>query len=331
MRLQVLFALAYGHRGPDGQGGYVPGLSNEVMALIIKDRGQRYYHVSVQQEIGTAMRSLGVEPGFEVLYGGRVYLTTEQVIDAMLEDLRQEGVDPKDCDIHVLCHSIHWSGCKWILQARGIKPRKAMFASVTDGVRIWHKVPYDHASAQFQGRGPLNAWLYKIWAGVKKLLKGEISIFGPKAQGGSMVPTQQNVRRRSRVVPAVILSVILVAAVGIGGYAFVRAMASQTDVKVGQLYNIMLYSCDQAYDKGDGKVETERMYDIVFIATNPRGMRRQLVRPAYTRQDDTIPKGQGGWMEIDRGTVQGIYYGWYTEFRFNGTLQPASQIPDCVQ
>lgn len=141
---------------------------------------------------------------------------------------------------------------------------------------------------------------------------------------------QQNVRR-SRVVLAVISSVILVAAVGIGAYVFVRATESQTDVKVGQLYNVMLYTCSQDYDKGAGKVETERMYDVVFIATNPRDMRRQLVRPSYTRQDDTIPKGQGRWMEIDRGTTQGIYYGRYMEFQFNGTLQPASRIPECVQ
>ncbi len=321
MRLQVLFALAYGHRGPDGQGGYVPGLSNEAMALVAKTQKDRYYHVAVQQEIGTAMRGLGVEPDFEVLYGGRAYLTTEQIIDAMLEDLRQEGVDPKDCDINVLCHSIHWSDCKWILQARGIRPRKATLG----------KIPYDPDSHQFQGRNAFNAWLYKFWAGFTKLLKGEISVFGPKAQGVVMVPTHQNVRRRSRLIMEVILYAIVVAAVVVGAYAFIMAMASQTDVKVGQLYNIMLYSCSQAYDKGEGKIETEKMYDVVFIATNPRGMRRQLVRPAYTRQDDTIPKGQGEWVKVDRGTVQGIYYGWYTEFRYNGTLQPASQIPDCVQ
>ena len=134
-----------------------------------------------------------------------------------------------------------------------------------------------------------------------------------------------------KVVFTAVVIVAFVALVGIGAYVFTGAMASQTDVKVGQLYNIMLYPCDQAYDKGDGKIETERMVDVVFIATNPRGMRRQLVRPAYTRQDASIPAGQGGWVEIDRGTTQGIYYGRYMEFRYNGTLQPASQIPDCVQ
>ena len=127
-----------------------------------------------------------------------------------------------------------------------------------------------------------------------------------------------------------IAAFFIVLFVGIGAYGFVRAMGSQTDVQVGQLYNILIYSCEQTYDKGEGKVETERMYDVVFIATNPRGMRRQLVRPAYTRQDDTIQAGQGGWVEIDRGTVQGIYYGRYMEFRYNGTLQPASRTPDCV-
>ena len=127
-----------------------------------------------------------------------------------------------------------------------------------------------------------------------------------------------------------IIGIVVVAAVGIGAY-LITVVKSQTDVKVGQLYNVLLYSCDQAYDKGEGKIETERMYDIVFIATNPRDMRRQLVRPAYTKQDASIPAGQGEWVEIDRGTVQGIYYGRYTEFRYNGTLQPASQIPDCVQ
>ena len=309
MRLQILFALAYGHRGPDGQGGNVPGLSNEVMALFVKDQGQRFYHVAVQQEIGTAMRCMGVEPDFEVLYGGRLYLTTEQVVDAMLEDLRQEGVDPKDCDIHVLCHPIHWSGCKWILQARGIKPWKATLG----------KIPYDPDSYQLQGRNAFNAWLYKFWAGFTKLIKGEISIFGPKAKGVVMAWKK------------VVATLFIVALVVVGAYGFVRAMGSQTDVNVGQLYNIMIYPCDQTYDKGDGKIETERMVDVVFIATNPRDMRRQLVRPAYTRQDASIPAGQGGWVEIDRGTTQGIYYGRYMEFRYNGTLQPASQIPDCVQ
>ena len=127
------------------------------------------------------------------------------------------------------------------------------------------------------------------------------------------------------------LVVVALISAAIGVYILVKPLWSRTDVKVGQLYNVMIYTCAQAYDKGAGKVETEWMYDVVFIATNPRDMRRQLVRPSYTRQDASIPKGQGRWMEIDRGNIQGIYYGRYMEFRFNGTLQPASRIPECVQ
>lgn len=125
--------------------------------------------------------------------------------------------------------------------------------------------------------------------------------------------------------------VIVLISASIGAYILVKSLMSQTDVKVGKLYSIMLYPCTQDYDKGDGKIETERMVDVVFIATNPRDMRRQLVRPALVKKDESLPKGQGGWMEVDLGTTEGIYYGNYREFRFNGNLQTPSQIPQCRQ
>lgn len=125
--------------------------------------------------------------------------------------------------------------------------------------------------------------------------------------------------------------VVIVAFIGVGMYGFGPAWSRETDVKVGQLYNVMIYPCTQDYDKGDGKIETERMVDVVFIATNPRDMRRQLVRPSLVKKDDSLPKGQGGWMEVDLGTSEGIYYGNYREFRFNGDLQSPSQIPYCRQ
>ncbi len=119
------------------------------------------------------------------------------------------------------------------------------------------------------------------------------------------------------------LVVALVIAVVAGVLAMVTA-PTQTDVRVGRTYPILIYSCTQGYNKGDGKVVTETMYDVVFISTNPRDMRRQLVLPSYTAKDERLPPGQGGWVEIDRGTIEGLYYGRYTEFRYNGTLQPMS-------
>lgn len=133
-------------------------------------------------------------------------------------------------------------------------------------------------------------------------------------------------RDRMRVLAAV----VVVSAISIGVY-YMALSGSQTDVQVGQLYNVMIYPCTQDYDKGDGKIETERMVDVVFIATNPRGMRRQLVPPSLVKKDDSLPKGQGGWMEVDLGTSEGIYYGNYKEFRFNGDLQAPSVVPACRQ
>ena len=127
-----------------------------------------------------------------------------------------------------------------------------------------------------------------------------------------------------------VLAVVVVLASSIGVY-YMALSGSETDVQVGQLYNVMIYPCTQDYDKGDGKIETENMVDVVFIATNPRDMRRQLVRPSLVKKDDSLPKGQGGWMEVDLGTSEGIYYGNYREFRFNGDLQAPSQIPQCRQ
>ncbi len=340
-KLQVLFALAYGHRGPDGHGGYVPGLSNEVMAQVIKDQKKKYDHVSVQQEIGSAMTDIGVDPDFEVLYGGRKYLTTEQVIDAMLEDLRQEGVDPKSCDIWVLCKEIHWSGCKWILQARGIQPRRVTF--VATSVDAWRKIPYDVSSAQFQGRNAFNAWLYKIWAGLKKLFKGEISIFGPKAQGGNVAtviataPASATTNLWKNVV-ATAAVVIAVSAISIGIFKLVSVVRGPvTNVEVGRLYNIMIYPCDATFAKtsADGKTvtETERMYDVVFVGQN-REMMHQMIHPQFVHKSGDIRPGLGGWVQlaVTYPNIEGIKYGtdgWRREFRFNGDLQPPSSIPNC--
>ncbi len=351
-KLQVLFAFAYGHRGPDGRGGNVPGLSNEVMAQVIKDQRVRYDRVSGQQEIGSALKDIGVDPDFEVLYGGREYLTTEQVIDAMLEDLRREGVDPKSCDIWVLCKEIHWSGLKWILQARGIKPRRVTF--VTTSVGGWREVPYDRQSAQFQGRNAFNAWLYKIWAGFKKLAKGEISIFGPKAQGGNVAtattataatPAAATTQAAPLWKVAVGLIAIFVAIAGllIGGvklkdaYRDAYLTVPVTNVEVGRLYNVMIYPCDATFAKtsADGKTvtEIERMYDVVFIGQN-REMMHQMIHPQFVRKSGDIRPGQGGWVQlaVSYPTIEGIKYGtdgWRREFRFNGDLQPPSSIPAC--
>lgn len=173
-KTRILLVPAFGHRGTDD-----PGLSNSVMALVIRSEQKRFDYISVQYQVGLAMDKLGGKPEFQTpkrILTPRGDLPTEEVFDLMLKDLKAKNLDPKKAEVYVLCHDLHWSGCKWLLQARGINPIRMNFWGVKDERgRFYLKIPHDPGSHQWWIRGPIRGWLYKIPSGIGKLFRGELS------------------------------------------------------------------------------------------------------------------------------------------------------------
>lgn len=136
--MKVVLGFSCGHRGKD------PGLSNEAMAKVIQQLAPDI--ISVQVQIGQALRTLGVAPNHEVSVHqkhGR-YLDTEEVARQMLAFLHGCGMHDKD--ISVVAHPIHLPRCVSILRKIGVRSLVSA---------IYATIPCDPQSHHFWTRSPI--------------------------------------------------------------------------------------------------------------------------------------------------------------------------------
>lgn len=139
--MKIMLGFSCGHRGKGGKNG--PGLSNEAMAKVIQQLAPDI--ISVQVEIGQALRTLGVIPNHEVKTHqkhGR-YLDTEEVARQMLIFLHEKMCNG---DISVVAHPIHLPRCVSILRKLGV--RTLVNAAYTT-------IPCDPQSYHFWTRSPI--------------------------------------------------------------------------------------------------------------------------------------------------------------------------------
>ena len=147
--MKVVLGFSFGHRGQE------PGISNEAIARAIRDFAPDI--ISVQWEIGKALRRLGVSPDHEVLTHHKEgqYLDTEEVARQMKEFLQSSNLIGKD--IYVAAHQGHLPRCIRILKSFGIEAKPLV-------ARI--RIPYDPKSHQVWTRSPIifhvREWLIKL-------------------------------------------------------------------------------------------------------------------------------------------------------------------------
>ncbi len=134
--MKIVLAFSFGSRARE------PGLSNEAMAEVIRRLAPDV--ISVQWEIGRALRNLGITPHHEVLAhrrNGR-YLDTEEVASQMLNFLQASNLQNET--VSVVAHPDHLSRCVKILRKLGI----------TAVVLVRADIPYDPQSQQIWTRSP---------------------------------------------------------------------------------------------------------------------------------------------------------------------------------
>lgn len=146
--MKIVFGFSFGHRGQE------PGISNEAIARAIRDFAPDI--ISVQWEIGKALRRLGVSPDHEVLAHRKEeqYLDTEEVARQMKEFLQSSNLIGKD--IYVAAHQDHLLRCIRILKNNfGIEANSLVA-----------KIPYDPKSHQVWTRSPIifhvREWLIRL-------------------------------------------------------------------------------------------------------------------------------------------------------------------------
>lgn len=144
---RVVLGFSFGHRGQE------PGLSNEAIAKAIKEFSPDV--ISLQWEIGKALKRLGVSPDHEVLayHKKGQYLDTEEVARQMKEFLQSSNLINED--IYVAAHQGHLPRCIRILKSFGIEA-KSLVA----------KIPYNPKSHQIWTRSLLifhvREWIIKL-------------------------------------------------------------------------------------------------------------------------------------------------------------------------
>jgi|SRR3989344_2690812 len=155
--MKIVLGFSCGYRNEEE-----PGLSNEAVARIIQ--GLKPDVISVQGQIGTALRRLGITPNHEVprhRKSGRRYVDTEEVAHQMLIFLSERGL--KDETISVVAHPIHLPRCVSILRKLGV-------TSVVNG--IYAIIPCDPKSVHFWTRSPLLIHAHEILGSPIYLLRG---------------------------------------------------------------------------------------------------------------------------------------------------------------
>ncbi|MBI2047692.1 MAG: hypothetical protein HYT27_00990 [Parcubacteria group bacterium] len=126
-----------------GMGGSEAGISNKVMAQVISKLQPDI--ISVQKEIGKALRDLGVTLDHEVFAHqtqGK-YLDTEEVARQMITFLKTKKLHEKY--VSVIAHPAHISRCVRILRKLGLQKITLIHADI----------PYDPLSEQIWVRSPL--------------------------------------------------------------------------------------------------------------------------------------------------------------------------------
>lgn len=138
--MKIVLGFSFGDRGEE------PGLSNEVMAKVILRLAPDIMDIiSVQWEIGKALRRLYVTPNHEVLMHRRdgSYLDTDEVASQMINFLRASNM--RNETIYVVAHPAHMSRCIRILRKLGL----------TGVIPVHADIPYDPKSHQVWTRSPL--------------------------------------------------------------------------------------------------------------------------------------------------------------------------------
>lgn len=158
--MKVVLGFSFGHRGTE------PGISNEAMATVIQKLMPVPDIISVQWEIGKALKQLGITPQHEVLTHRRAgrYLDTEEVARQMLDFLHVSNL--QNVIIAVLAHPAHLSRCIRILRKLGIR----------ETVPINADIPYDPESHQIWTRSLLLLHIREILAFPIYLLRGYYTV-----------------------------------------------------------------------------------------------------------------------------------------------------------
>ncbi|OGZ12739.1 MAG: hypothetical protein A3D67_02925 [Candidatus Lloydbacteria bacterium RIFCSPHIGHO2_02_FULL_51_22] len=155
--MKVVLGFSCGYRNKEE-----PGLSNEAMARTIQHLNPDV--VSVQIQIGLALRKLGIVPNHEVSQHrkpNRHYVDTEEVARQMLVFLSEQGLQNET--VLVVAHPLHMPRCINVF-------RKLSIQSTIHG--IYAIVPCDSQSAHFWTRAPFLIRAHEILGFPIFLLRG---------------------------------------------------------------------------------------------------------------------------------------------------------------
>lgn len=155
--MKIVLGFSCGHRNKEE-----PGLSNEAMARIIQQLEPDV--ILVQEQIGTALRRLGITPSHEVSKHRkpeRRYIDTEEVAHQMLTSLCKSGFQNES--ISIVAHPLHLPRCVNVLRKLG----------VTSAINaIYAIIPCDPKSVHFWTRSPLLIRAHEILGSPIYLLRG---------------------------------------------------------------------------------------------------------------------------------------------------------------
>ena len=152
---KVLFALAWGTRSDDKA-----GTSNEAMAEVIDKTQLEYSLILAQIEICLAIKKTSQ---FIPIGEQHQYINTFDCMKMMLDKTKQ-NFDLNETEIFVLCHQMHWLGCKRVLSKLGVKNAK----------RIDVRIPYDPESDHWYTRSFTSTVLGYFVRGFSYILRKQV-------------------------------------------------------------------------------------------------------------------------------------------------------------
>lgn len=133
---------------------------------------------------------------------------------------------------------------------------------------------------------------------------------------------------------AIVALLAVVAVVVIGALVYNSSGSSVPTPEIGRVYQVMLYQEDIKVQvrqaNGSMTEQARRVVGVHFVGRDHSNRPPQYVPADFVKRvtdDPRLPTGTGRWVVITHPTLEGIDYGWHTEFQFNGELGTQPRVP----
>ncbi|MDP3793225.1 MAG: hypothetical protein Q8R07_00550 [Candidatus Uhrbacteria bacterium] len=124
-----------------------------------------------------------------------------------------------------------------------------------------------------------------------------------------------------------IVSVVAVIAVAVMVIMALSSSRGSRGPELNRVYQVMLYQEDVDIQVNGGGKQRVRLVGVHFVGKDHSNRPPQYVPPDFVKKVNTLQPGTGKWVIMVHPNVEGIDYGWHTEFQYNGELGEQPRVP----